>query len=66
MTWCGRIGVLVYRRPWSLGGALWQRPGGCKRFPSTVFHADDNQMKILAKLRDLRYQQSLELPGQET
>jgi hypothetical protein len=34
-----------------------QRQGSRKRLPSKDFHADDDQMKILAKLRDLRRQQ---------
>jgi hypothetical protein len=77
MTWCRRVGVSAYRRTWSpgAGGALlppspslWRTlasPGSRKRLPSKNFHADDYQMKILAKLRDLRCQHSLELRGQE-
>ena len=52
MTRCRRIGG-----PGALEGRCLQRPGSRKRLPSKDFHADDDQMKILAKLRDLRCQQ---------
>jgi hypothetical protein len=40
-----------------LEGRCLQRPGSRKRLPSKDFGVDDNQMKIRAKLRDLRCQQ---------
>ena len=74
MTWCRRVGVSAYLEPWSRRAllppspSLWRTcasPGSRKRLPSKNFHADDYQMKILAKLHDLRGQHSLELPRQE-
>ena len=53
MTRCRRIGALE--------GRCLQRPGSRKRLPSKDFHADDDQMKILAKLRDIRCQQYKDL-----
>ena len=47
----------AYRRPGALEGRCLQRPRSRKRLPSKDFHADDAQMKILAKLRDLGCQQ---------
>ncbi len=40
-----------------LEGRCLQRPGSRKRLSSKDFHAEDDQMKILAKLHDIERQQ---------
>jgi hypothetical protein len=47
-----RVGVSA-----ALEGRCLQRPRSRKRLPSKDFQADDDQKKILAKLRDLGCQQ---------
>jgi hypothetical protein len=51
MTRCRRNGASAI-----LEGRFLQRPGSRKRLPSKDFGVDDDQIKILAKLRELRCQ----------